>query len=81
MYALNVQRRDPKLAREIFAHGIKVQPNDAALLQAWGLFESKYGHIRPARRLIRRSVELEPKNAPVLKWKVIFGENADKKHT
>lgn len=73
LYALQVQRRDPALARELFSQGVRAAPGDAALLQAWGLFESKQGMVGRAQRLLRRSVYLEPRNAPVLRWKNLFG--------
>lgn len=79
LYALQVQRRDPQLARELFSLGTRENPHDAKLLQAWGLFESKQGHMKRAQRLLRRSVFLEPKHAPVLRWKRIFSIPASKK--
>lgn len=72
LYALQAQKRDPVLARELFYQGVLVQPENAKLYQAWGLFESKYGRLNGARSLIKKSVALEPKHAPVLKWKVLF---------
>ena len=72
LYALQVQRRDPNLARELFHQGVRANPTDAKLLQAWGLFESKQGKLERAKRLLHRSVSLEPRLAPVLRWKRIF---------
>lgn len=73
LYALHVaQRRDPTLARELFHQGLCADPRDAQLLQAWGLFESKQGRLHRAQRLLLRSVHLEPRNAPVLRWKCLF---------
>lgn len=72
LYALHVQKRDPQLARDLFFHGIRENPNDAKILQAWGLFESKQGYLRRAQSLLIRSVSLDPKNAPVLRWKCLF---------
>lgn len=72
LYALQVQRRDPQLARELFFLGIRENPQDAKLLHAWGLFESKQGQKERAQKLLRRSIFLEPKLAPVLRWKRLF---------
>ena len=78
LFALQVQRRDPTLARELFFQGVRVNPMDARLLQAWGLFESKQGRRKRAQMLVKRSVQLEPKNKPVLRWKCLFPDGAPK---
>lgn len=78
LFALHVQKRDPTLARELFFQGVRVNPLDARLLQAWGLFESKQGRRKRAQMLVKRSVEIEPKNKPVLKWKCLFPDGMPK---
>ena len=56
-------------ARASFSEGILRNRNDARLMQAWGLFESKYGHMDRAVRLLRRAVELDPSLYRVLSWR------------
>lgn len=79
LYALQVQRRDPDLARALFRTGLSKDPKNAKILQAWGLFESKQGQLDVAQRLLKRSVYLEPLHAPVLKWKVLFPKDEQQK--
>merc|ERR1719482_442742 len=43
---------------------------DAQLLQAWGLFESKYGDLDLARRLIDAAVDLDRDLAGVKTWRM-----------
>lgn len=45
-------------------------PTHARLLQAWALFESRYGSLVEARRLIHAAVEHDKSLEPVLKWKL-----------
>ena len=45
-------------------------PTHARLLQAWALFESRYGSLQEARRLIAAAVEHDHSLEPVLKWKL-----------
>lgn len=80
LFALQIQRRDKTLARHVFSQGYQVNPKDAALLQAWGLFELKQGFQKRAQTLVVRSVQLQPKNAPVLKWRRLNLHDANVKH-
>ncbi|KAJ8907155.1 hypothetical protein NDN08_003637 [Rhodosorus marinus] len=66
---LEQKRRDPDLSRRFFEVALTHNPEDAATLQAWGLFESKQGNRLRASRLLFRSVGLEPKNVTVLRWR------------
>lgn len=45
-------------------------PTHARLLQAWALFESRYGSIQEARHLIAAAVAHDRSLEPVLKWKL-----------
>lgn len=45
-------------------------PTHARLLQAWALFESRYGSLQEARRLIAAAVQHDRSLEPVLKWKL-----------
>ena len=40
-------------------------------VQAWGLMELQKGNILAAVLLLERSVQFEPKNSPVLKWRAV----------
>ena len=42
-----------------------------ACLQAWGLMELQKGNIVAAVLLLERSVQFEPRNRPVLKWRAV----------
>lgn len=42
-----------------------------ACLQAWGLMELQKGNIVAAVLLLERSVQFEPRNSPVLKWRAV----------
>lgn len=55
-------------ARECFSAGVVAHRNDATLLQAWGLFESKCGALSRATRLLQRAVVLDPSLHKVLSW-------------
>ena len=57
-------------ARDAFSEGILRNRGDAKLMQAWGLFESKYGHMDRAVRLLRRAVDLDPSLSKVLSWRM-----------
>lgn len=57
-------------ARDTFSAGILQNRNDGRLMQAWGLFESKYGHMDRAVRLLRRAVDLDPSLSSVLRWRI-----------
>jgi hypothetical protein len=56
-------------ARASFSEGILRNRDDARLMQAWGLFESKFGHMDRAVRLLRRAVDLDPSLYRVLSWR------------
>lgn len=66
---LEQKRDDPEFARRVFEYGVCSNPSSSSLLQAWGLFESKRGNTFRAVQLLLRSVSLNPRNAPVLRWK------------
>lgn len=55
-------------ARDCFAEGILRNREDAKLMQAWGLFESKHGTMRRARKLLERAVVLDDSLSGVLRW-------------
>lgn len=55
-------------ARACFATGIYIHRDDAKLMQAWGLFESKHGLWRRSVRLLKRAVDLDPSLYKVLTW-------------
>eukprot|EP00964_Phaeocystis_antarctica_P081568 scaffold51032_cov64-Phaeocystis_antarctica.AAC.6 len=57
-------------ARDAFSEGILRNRGDAKLMQAWGLFESKHGHMDRAVRLLRRAVDLDPSLSKVLSWRM-----------
>ena len=40
-------------------------------MQAWGLMELQKGNILAAVLLLERSVQFDPKNSPVLKWRAV----------
>ena len=60
---------DTPAAREYFAQGILKNREDATLMQAWGLFESKHGPSHRALQLLKRAVQLDPDKRQVLNWK------------
>lgn len=55
-------------ARSTFREGNRRHPRDGALLQGWGLMESRVGDARLALRLLRRCVACDTSLAPVLRW-------------
>ena len=55
-------------ARDCFGEGILHNREDAKLMQAWGLFESKHGTMRRARKLLERAVVLDDSLSGVLRW-------------
>lgn len=57
-------------ARGTFQDGVLQNRNDGRLMQAWGLFESKYGHMDRAVRLLRRAVDIDPSLSGVLRWRI-----------
>ncbi len=40
-------------------------------MQAWGLMELQKGNILAAVLLLERSVQFEPRNSPVLRWRPV----------
>jgi tetratricopeptide (TPR) repeat protein len=66
---LLAKQGDFEEARSTFSSGVLAHRTNAGLLQAWGLFESKYGAQRRALMLLRRAVQLDPSKAPVLRWR------------
>ena len=60
---------EAQLARATFAEGILRHRDDAQLMQAWGLFESKQDQPRRAFQLVKRAVALDPSLAGVLQWR------------
>jgi len=66
---LEQKRGDHMLVRRLFEMSLRANPTDAALLQAWGLFETKHGNTFRAVQLLLRSVALNPNNTPVLRWR------------
>uniref|UniRef100_A0A7S3A5Z8 Uncharacterized protein n=1 Tax=Rhodosorus marinus TaxID=101924 RepID=A0A7S3A5Z8_9RHOD len=69
---LEQKRNDPDLSRRFFEVALSHNPEDAATLQAWGLFESKQGNRLRASRLLLRSVGFEPRNVTVLRWRPLM---------
>ena len=68
--ALHLQRLgEYELARDAFAQGVLQHRDDAQLLQAWGLFESKHGCSRRALLLLKRAVSLDSSLGKVLRWR------------
>lgn len=82
LLALLVQKRDSELARCAFRLCVQFGSDvtqKAKHILAWGLFESKQsGRTECARSLLRRSVAMDPKLSPVLRWKVLFENTASK---
>lgn len=60
-------------ARATFSTGIRYNRDDAKLMQAWGLFESKHGELGRAVRLLKRAVTLDPSLHSVLRWRRFRG--------
>lgn len=60
---------DEQAARSLFSDGVVRNRDDAALVQAWGLFESKQGKAKRARQLVQRAVVLDPRLSGVLRWR------------
>ena len=67
----------PEQARAAFAEGVLHHRNDAKLMQAWGLFESKQGELRRAVRLLKRAVTLDSSLHKVLEWRMFREYNAE----
>ena len=40
-------------------------------MQAWGLMELQKGNVLAAVLLLERSVQFEPRNSPVLRWRPV----------
>ena len=67
-------------ARQCFSAGVVAHRNDATLLQAWGLFESKNGALTRAVRLLHRAVILDPSLEKVLSWSRFRDQSTDLRH-
>ena len=50
-------------------------PQDAKLLQAWALFESKHGNMDRAVRLLQRAAKVDRAAIGALRWKVFRSYN------
>ncbi|KAL3149125.1 hypothetical protein ABBQ32_001964 [Trebouxia sp. C0010 RCD-2024] len=57
--------------RQVLQQGLSINRTSAALIQAWGLMELQKGNIVAAVLLLERSVQFEPRNRPVLKWRAV----------
>mmetsp|Transcript_4519 Transcript_4519/g.7653 ORF Transcript_4519/g.7653 Transcript_4519/m.7653 type:complete len:185 (-) Transcript_4519:649-1203(-) len=57
--------------RDVLQRGLKENPTQACLLQAWGLAELKRDNWFAAVMLLERAVQLDPRLAPVLHWAVV----------
>ena len=69
LLALHLQRlNDHAAARAAFSSGVVADRTDGQLMQAWALFESKYGSMARASSLIKRAVKLDPSLKAVLRW-------------
>ncbi|DBA97504.1 hypothetical protein WJX77_006572 [Trebouxia sp. C0004] len=57
--------------RQVLQQGLTLNRTSAALIQAWGLMELQKGNILAAVLLLERSVQFEPRNSPVLRWRPV----------
>ena len=56
--------------RDAFRKGVKWDPSNAKLLQAWALYESKNDNMHRAVFLLRRAARMDPASLPgALRWK------------
>ena len=55
--------------RDAFRCGLLSDPDDATLLQAWALYESKLDNMHRAVHLLRRAVRVDRSAIGALRWK------------
>jgi lipopolysaccharide biosynthesis regulator YciM len=60
-----------KRCREVLQRGLQMNPQSAALCQAWGLMELQKGNWLAAILLLERCVAHDPRCSPVLRWKQV----------
>ena len=58
-------KRNYEEAIRLFKDGLRVQPRNTHILQAWAVMESRRGHSRRAIELFERAIEIRPSDAGI----------------
>ena len=56
------QTKDSAITRRLFSRAVERNPNSAHSLHAWAMFERDEGNTEEARGLLKRGLEIDPKN-------------------